>query len=304
MTTTKIEKRRRRKATKGGKKKKPVVSNLQKATPTSLLLERQAVGTLIKNHSTAGLPVNQIAYERYNQLWNARDVYARHRKPDQFELAGKQAQHFLRQSIQVPGHGGRRQTSAPLVRADAGTNTLEDDVRDQHDDASPQIERELTFDERFKEEARTAQKITDSPVTREVIDEKIYVSPNNTDLKDTLKAVIDDVFRETPSPSTEEGPATPEEGPATPEKGPATPTATPTIYNYDFETAATPIDNTDEWWSDEGEFNDNKNFLDINPDDVIETPENAPRVTRQSMGQQQKNNEEETTPLSVAYEAL
>jgi len=142
MTTTKKDKRKRRKATRKGKKKLPVVSNLKRATPAHLLLERQAVGTLIKNHATAGLPVNQIAYEQYNQLWNARDVYARHRRPDQFELAGNQARQTLRNMVQPSGGGGRRETNVPIVPAvEVGNDgrpeaqRVDDDLRDDLRDA-------------------------------------------------------------------------------------------------------------------------------------------------------------------------
>ena len=122
MVTTKQEKRKRKKTKSRRPRPPPPVGlagrALARADPTSLLLERQQVGNLIKNHRTAGGEIYQPAYNAYYDTVTTRSVASRMNRPDVYQLEGVRARRYLRDVLVPRGHGGQREIS---VRVDTGT---------------------------------------------------------------------------------------------------------------------------------------------------------------------------------------
>ena len=101
------------------------VSGVPRAVPTSLLLERQGVSRLIKNARTAGLEINQGAYDAYNEAFERRAAAARYGIPSAAHTAGVRSRQALRNLV-GPSVGPRarrersqRTAADPTVMADA-----------------------------------------------------------------------------------------------------------------------------------------------------------------------------------------
>jgi|DEB0MinimDraft_6_1074348.scaffolds.fasta_scaffold12325_2 hypothetical protein len=90
------------------------VAGVQRAVPTQLLLERQSVDRLIKNAKTAGLEVNQGAYDNYMEDYNRRATAARYGIPSVSQMAGVRARRALSSMIQPRGHAPARERSQTL----------------------------------------------------------------------------------------------------------------------------------------------------------------------------------------------
>ena len=139
MVTTKQEKRKRKKTKSRRPRPPPPVGlagrALKRADPTRLLLEQQQVGTLIKNHRTAGGEINQPAYNAYYDTVAARSIANRINRPDVYEMEGLRARRYIRDILVPRGHGGARATSQPIIPGPDRT-PMEADLRDAHRDAA------------------------------------------------------------------------------------------------------------------------------------------------------------------------
>lgn len=170
MVTTKQEKRKRKK-TKSRRPRPPPPVGLagrapKRADPTSLVLERQQVGTLIKNARTAGVAINQTAYDAYYDTVAMRSLANQMQRPDVYAMQGLEARRHLRNMVLPSGHGGAREVSTPLVPGPTtDTTPLAADVADQHSDASSSVEfeHERLLDQRLREGAMDAVDVTASP---------------------------------------------------------------------------------------------------------------------------------------------
>lgn len=170
MVTTKQEKRKRKK-TKSRRRRPPPPVGLagrapKRADPTSLVLERQQVGTLIKNARTAGVAINQTAYDAYYDTVAMRSLANQMQRPDVYAMQGLEARRHLRNMVLPRGHGGAREVSTPLVPGPTtDTTPLADNLADQFSDASGDIklEKEVTNQQRLDEGAKNAEDISNSP---------------------------------------------------------------------------------------------------------------------------------------------
>ena len=90
------------------------VAGVQRAVPTQLLLERNSVDRLIKNASTAGLEVNQAAYDNYMEDYNRRATAARYGIPSVSQMAGVRAKRALSSMVRPRGHAPARERSQTL----------------------------------------------------------------------------------------------------------------------------------------------------------------------------------------------
>jgi len=97
------------------------VSGVPRAVPTSLLLERQGVGRLIKNARTAGLEINQGAYDAYNEAFERRAAAARYGIPSAAHTAGVRSRQALRNMVRprVPRERSVQIRADPDIMASA-----------------------------------------------------------------------------------------------------------------------------------------------------------------------------------------
>ncbi len=167
MVTTKQEKRKRKK-TKSRRLRPPPPVGLagrapKRADPTSLVLERQQVGTLIKNARTAGVAINQTAYDAYYDTVAMRSLANQLQRPDVYAMQGLEARRHLRNMVLPRGHGGAREVSTPLVPGPTtDTTPLADNLADQHSDASGEIKEEkiVTHQQQLEQKAKNAIDLT------------------------------------------------------------------------------------------------------------------------------------------------
>lgn len=157
MGSTKDKKKKRRRRVRAPPPLSVKATNIPKAIPTSILLEQQALGRLIKNAKTAGLEINQPVYDKYQENINIRSILARHNRPDLGERLGYQARQMARNLTIPRGHGGARERSqrvdVPATPAPAPA------PRTPASPAQPgEIEegKTVTWEERMAEGAKTA----------------------------------------------------------------------------------------------------------------------------------------------------
>lgn len=157
MGSTKDKKKKRRRRVRAPPPLSVKATNIPKAIPTSILLEQQNFGRLIKNAKTAGLEINQPVYDKYQENIHVRSVLARHNRPDLGERLGYQARQMVRNLVLPRGHAPAREGSQ---RVDVPASPAPDPApRTPASPATPSVikeEKTVTLAERLAKGAETA----------------------------------------------------------------------------------------------------------------------------------------------------